>query len=58
MSRGLAYPLTVSLLRPLARLRLSTKRPPLLDIRSLKPCVFFRLLLFGWKVLFITLISP
>jgi hypothetical protein len=52
------YPLTVSLFRPLARLRLSTSRPLLVDIRSWKPWTFFRLLLLGWNVLFIMLISP
>jgi hypothetical protein len=39
---------TVKRLRPLARRRLSTMRPFFVDIRTLKPCVFFRRLVLGW----------
>src|SRR2546430_2702591 len=38
---------TVSRLRPLARRRFNTFRPPLVFIRSRKPCVFFRRRTFG-----------
>ena len=38
---------TVKRLRPLARRRLSTIRPFLVAIRTLKPCVFLRRLVFG-----------
>jgi hypothetical protein len=38
---------TVSRFRPFARRRLSTFRPPLVFIRSRKPCVFFRRRTFG-----------
>ena len=38
---------TVSRFRPFARRRLSTLRPPLVFIRSRKPCVFFRRRTFG-----------
>jgi hypothetical protein len=43
---------TVSRRRPFARLRLSTFRPPLVDMRSRKPWVFFRRRRFGWYVRF------
>jgi len=50
---------TVRRLRPLARRRLSTARPALVDIRTRNPCVFFRLRLFGWYVRFTApLFSP
>jgi hypothetical protein len=39
--------LTVSRLRPLARLRLSTLRPPGVAIRARNPCVRLRLILLG-----------
>src|SRR6266536_1647997 len=39
-------------LRPFWRRRLSTRRPPLLRIRTRKPCVLLRLRLLGWKVRF------
>ena len=47
-----AYPssATVSRLRPLARRRLRTIRPFLVDILTRKPCVFLRRRVFGWKV--------
>lgn len=38
---------TVNRLRPLARRRFSTIRPFFVDIRTRKPCVFFRLRVFG-----------
>jgi len=38
---------TVSRFRPFARRRLRTFRPPLVFIRSRKPCVFFRRRTFG-----------
>jgi len=40
----------VSRLRPFARRRLRTFRPPCVFIRSRKPCVFFRRRVFGWYV--------
>ena len=43
---------TVSLWRPLARRRASTWRPLAVDIRSRKPCLFFRFRFDGWYVLF------
>lgn len=45
--------LTVSRLRPLARRRLSTWRPPGVAMRARKPCVRFRRRLLGWYVRFI-----
>ena len=44
---------TLRRLRPLARRRFSTRRPPLVRIRTRKPWVRFRFRLFGWNVLFI-----
>ena len=41
-----------SRLRPFWRRRLSTRRPPLVRIRTRKPWVRFRFRLFGWKVRF------
>ena len=38
---------TVNLLRPLARRAANTRRPLAVDMRSLKPCLFLRLLLEG-----------
>ena len=43
---------TVSRLRPFARRRLSTLRPPFVFMRSRKPCVFARRRRFGWNVRF------
>lgn len=43
-------------LRPLFRRRLRTRRPPLVRMRTRKPCVLFRLRLFGWNVRF--MLSP
>ena len=43
---------TVRRFRPLARRRLSTIRPFLVDIRTRNPCVFFRRRTFGWYVRF------
>ncbi len=45
--------LTVNRLRPLARRRFSTCRPPGLAMRVRKPCVRFRRRLLGWYVRFI-----
>lgn len=45
----------MSRLRPFARRRFRTSRPFLVLIRSRKPCVLRRRLLFGWKVRFISL---
>src|SRR4051794_14095815 len=39
-------------LRPLARRRRSTSRPPRVFLRARKPCVRLRLLLWGWYVRF------
>jgi len=39
--------------RPLARRLASTWRPARVAMRALKPCVLARLILLGWKVLFI-----
>jgi hypothetical protein len=44
--------LTVRRLRPLARRRLSTKRPFFVLMRTRNPCVFARCRVFGWKVRF------
>jgi hypothetical protein len=44
---GRGHTQTESRRRPLARRRLRTFRPPLVDIRSRKPCVFFRRRRFG-----------
>jgi hypothetical protein len=49
--------LTVSRLRPLARRRFNTNRPFFVLMRTRKPCVFRRRLVFGWNVLF-PFISP
>jgi hypothetical protein len=38
----------MSFLRPLARRRLSTRRPALVAMRARKPCVRFRRTLLGW----------
>ena len=43
---------TVSRLRPFARRRLRTSRPFLVLIRTRKPCVRLRCLVFGWNVRF------
>ena len=43
-------------LRPFWRRRLSTRRPPLVRIRTRNPWVLFRLRLFGWNVRF--MLSP
>ena len=40
--------------RPFCRRRFSTRRPPLVRIRTRKPWVFFRRRLLGWNVLFMT----
>ena len=45
---------TAMRLRPLARRALRTARPPLVFIRSRKPCVRRRLIRLGWKVRFMT----
>ncbi len=42
---------TVNLLRPLARLRFSTRRPFAVFIRARNPCFFLRRSLLGWNVL-------
>ena len=52
LASGKATRYTVSRLRPLARRRLSTFRPPFVDIRSRKPCVFARRRRLGWNVRF------
>jgi hypothetical protein len=39
--------------RPFARRRLSTRRPPLVSIRTRNPWVRLRRRVFGWKVRFI-----
>jgi len=44
---------TVRRLRPLARLRLITRRPFFVDMRFKKPCFLARLILLGWYVRFI-----
>ena len=44
----------VSLARPLARRRFSTRRPALVAMRARKPWVRARLILLGWNVRFIT----
>lgn len=44
---------TVNRLRPLARRRLRTLRPPGVSMRARKPCVRFLLMLLGWYVRFI-----
>jgi len=44
---------TLRRLRPRARRRFSTRRPPLVRIRTRNPWVRFRFRLFGWNVLFI-----
>src|SRR5262249_7749059 len=41
------------LLRPFCRRLLSTRRPPLVSIRTRKPCVLSRFLVLGWNVRFI-----
>ena len=46
---------TVSLYLPLARRAASTRRPFAVDILSLNPCLFLRLLFEGWNVLFIVI---
>jgi hypothetical protein len=48
---------TVSRFRPFARRRFNTFRPPLVFIRSRKPCVFARRRRLGWNVRFIEAIS-
>jgi len=59
MIRAVLKSHTVRRLRPLARRRLSTARPALVDMRTRNPCVFFRLRLFGWYVRFTApLFSP
>ena len=47
---------TVNFLRPLARREANTRRPFFVAILSRKPCLFTRLLLCGWNVLFIVLL--
>lgn len=47
--------LTVNLFLPLALLLANTFLPFLVDILSLKPCLFLLFLLDGWNVLFMTL---
>jgi hypothetical protein len=42
----------VSRLRPFARRRFSTFRPPFVFMRSRKPCVFARRRRLGWNVRF------
>ena len=42
-------------LRPLARRRFNTARPPLVDMRERKPWVRLRLRTLGWNVLFIAI---
>ena len=56
---GHRYPssATVKRLRPLARRRFSTIRPFFVDIRTLKPCAFFRRRVFGWNVRFPFILS-
>jgi hypothetical protein len=54
---GTASGYTVSRLRPFARRRLSTFRPPCVFIRERNPCVFFRRRTFGWNVLFMDKLS-
>jgi hypothetical protein len=49
---------TVNRLRPLARRRLMTLRPPGVSMRARKPCVRFLLILLGWYVRFIQLLLP
>jgi RecB family exonuclease len=49
-TRGVQAP---SLFLPFWRRRFRTRRPPLVRIRTRKPCVRFRFRLFGWKVRFI-----
>ncbi len=44
---------TVSFLRPFLRRAANTRRPFLVAIRLLKPCLFLRFLCEGWNVLFI-----
>jgi hypothetical protein len=44
---------TVSFFLPFARRAANTLRPLAVDILSLKPCLFLRLLFDGWNVLFI-----
>jgi len=39
---------TTRRLRPLARRRLSTARPPAVELRLRNPCVRLRLILLGW----------
>ena len=41
-------------LRPLARRRASTRRPPTVAMRARKPCVRLRRRTFGWYVRFMT----
>ncbi len=54
---GTALGYTVRRLRPFARRRLSTFRPPCVFIRERNPCVFFRRRTFGWNVLFMDKLS-
>ena len=54
---GTASSYTVSRLRPFARRRFSTFRPPGVFIRERNPCVFFRRRTFGWNVLFMDKLS-
>jgi hypothetical protein len=54
---GTASGYTVKRLRPFARRRLSTFRPPCVFIRERNPCVFFRRRTFGWNVLFMDRLS-
>lgn len=51
--RGFLKRQTAMRLRPLARRRLSTLRPPSVLMRDRNPCTFLRRRLWGWKVRFI-----
>lgn len=46
----------MSFLRPLARREAKTRRPLAVAIRWRKPCLLFRLRLWGWNVLFIVVL--
>jgi hypothetical protein len=48
-------PYAATRFRPFWRRRFSTRRPPLVRIRTRKPWVLFRLRLFGWYVRFISM---
>ena len=54
---GTASSQTVRRLRPFARRRFSTFRPPCVFIRERNPCVFFRRRTLGWNVLFMERLS-